>query len=262
MTGFQLTARVRRSAELVPQPCGPPSFSNSSRLRNWRWRTSAPDEKARPLPLRITTSASGSRSNRRNASASCATTSSLTAFNLSGRLIVIVAILSAQEYSTRLWMSAATAASRKLPPRQLAGQGGGCQRRHAKTGVAVSDDVEQVEQNNNRDRDPDRPEQNGSHGGLRSCAVRALFLADDFARRILGLADRAADVPLGVLGPAFRLHVAIAGELAGLFLDRAGRLLDAADDALLVHRNPPVNNGSVAVNKHAAARVPPFKNSR
>ena len=33
-TRFQLTARVKRSAELVPQPCGPPSFSNSSRLRS------------------------------------------------------------------------------------------------------------------------------------------------------------------------------------------------------------------------------------
>ncbi len=51
MTGFQLTDRVNRSAELVPQPCGPPSFSNSSRLRSWRWRTSAPLENARPLAV-------------------------------------------------------------------------------------------------------------------------------------------------------------------------------------------------------------------
>src|SRR3954452_17617208 len=105
MTGFQLVARVSRSAELLPQPCGPPSFSNSSRLRNWRCRTSAPVEKARPLPLRIATSASSSRSKRRSAFASCTTTSSLTALSLSGRLIVIVAMRSAEAYSTKFGSS-------------------------------------------------------------------------------------------------------------------------------------------------------------
>ena len=36
ITGFQLTALVNKSAELAPQPCGPPCSSNSSRRRNWR----------------------------------------------------------------------------------------------------------------------------------------------------------------------------------------------------------------------------------
>jgi hypothetical protein len=47
------------------------------------------------MPVRIATSASGSRSKRRSASASCATTSSLTAFSFSGRFSEIVATRSA-----------------------------------------------------------------------------------------------------------------------------------------------------------------------
>src|SRR5216684_4416427 len=104
MTGFQLTARVNRSAELVPRPCGPPSRWNSSRLLSWRWRTSAPLQNARPLPLMI-------------------------ALSLSGRFSVIVAILSAQEYSTKFCSSVSTIPSREVPADgQLAGRGGGCQR--------------------------------------------------------------------------------------------------------------------------------------
>src|SRR6516162_6142346 len=102
MTGFQLTALVNKSAELAPQPCGPPCSSNSSRRRNWRWWTSAPLEKARPLPQMIATCASGSRSKRRSASIRCRTRSSLKALSRSGRFKVRVAIWSRQSYSTKV----------------------------------------------------------------------------------------------------------------------------------------------------------------
>src|SRR5215216_6771955 len=165
MTGFQLTARVKRSAELAPRPCGPPSFSNSSRLRSCRCRTSAPLEKARPLPLMIATSASGSRSKRCSAASSPSTTSSLTAFSLSGRLSVIVAIRSAQEYSTRLLSSVATI----FPPQrncpepggsgQLAGAERGCQRQPRRS----MEDAEYPQQKDYRDRDPEQPKQHTAH---------------------------------------------------------------------------------------------------
>src|SRR5438045_4812978 len=209
MTGFQLTACVKRSAELVPQPCGPPSFSNSSRLRNWRWRTSAPLQKARPRPLRMATSASGSRSKRRKASASCRTTSSLTAFNLSGRFSVIVAIRSTQAYSTKFWGSVSIAPSRALPQslsRQLARGGGRLstppRRRHTAAGDRHhfgSDHVKHVQQDDDRDRNPDEPKKNAAHvsdpiGCCGYIGRQALVLADDLFDRVLRLADAAAGV--------------------------------------------------------------------
>src|SRR5260370_37505985 len=75
------------------------------------------------------TSASGSRSKRCRASSNWRTTSSLTALSLSGRFSVIVAILSAQEYSTKFCSSVSTIPSREAASGgQLAGGGGGGQR--------------------------------------------------------------------------------------------------------------------------------------
>src|SRR6266446_6394104 len=77
----------------------------------------------------IATSASGSRSKRCRASSNWRTTSSLTALSLSGRFSVIVAILSAQEYSTKFCSSVSTIPSREAASGgQLAGGGEGCQR--------------------------------------------------------------------------------------------------------------------------------------
>src|SRR5438067_4206622 len=257
MTGFQLTAWVNRSAELVPQPCGPPSFSNSSRLRNWRWRTSAPLQNARPLPFRIATSASGSRSKRRNASASWRTTSSLTALSLSGRFSVMVATWSAQAYSTKFCSSVSTTPSREPPDGScrnlggsLRGEAGGCQRRPAgrSTHPAIrfdfgSDHVKHVKQNDHRDRDPDQPEKNAAHVRsvrlLRVCRYKrmrqGLVLSDDFLRRVFDVADRAADLALAFIDLALGLEIAVTGHLPGLFLDRSGCLFQAAFHPLFIH---------------------------
>ena len=94
MIGFQLMARVKRSAACAPQPCEPPWRSKSSTLRSWRRCTSAPLENARPSPRSTATSASGSTSNSCSTCASLITMASLNAFSLWGRLNVIVAMRS------------------------------------------------------------------------------------------------------------------------------------------------------------------------
>src|SRR5437588_12685381 len=67
--------------------------------------------------------------------------------------------------------------------------------------------------------------------------TRLLFL-DDLAHGIHRFADAAADTALGFLDLALGLKMAIASHLAGLFLDRAGRLLQAALYPLPIHRIP------------------------
>ena len=72
-----------------------------------------------------------------------------------------------------------------------------------------SDDVEQVKQDDDRDRDPEQPQQNAfTHGGLLT-GDENLFLAGDLAYRILGVADRALHSAFGLIGLAFGFGLGI-----------------------------------------------------
>src|ERR1700730_14968303 len=68
---------------------------------------------------------------------------------------------------------------------------------------------------------------------------RRLLLADDLAYRVHLLAHPAPNVALGLLSLAFAFKVAVAYGFAGLLLNRAGGLLEAAFNALPVHRVSP-----------------------
>jgi hypothetical protein len=97
-----------------------------------------------------------------------------------------------------------------------------------------SDDVKQVKQDDDRDRDPEQPEQNAStHNDLLTSMV--LFLARDLANRILCVADSALNPAFGLIGLSLGFGLGITQHFAGLFLDLAGDLLHASSDPILVH---------------------------
>src|SRR5438874_13221117 len=68
---------------------------------------------------------------------------------------------------------------------------------------------------------------------------QGLVLADNLFDRVLRLADAAADVAFTLFHRALGFEASVAGHLSGLFLDRAGRLFQAAFHALFIHRHAP-----------------------
>src|SRR5436305_232327 len=75
--------------------------------------------------------------------------------------------------------------------------------------------------------------------GEKKLARMSLFLADDLARGVLHMPDRAAHQTFGFFGPTFGLGVTVAGHLPDFFLDCAGRLAQTAFNPLLVHAHIP-----------------------
>ena len=70
-------------------------------------------------------------------------------------------------------------------------------------------------------------------------ACAALFLADQFAGRILDVANGAPQPTLVLLGAAFGFKFAVVGHFPDLFLDGPRRFFEAALDPLLVHGHSP-----------------------
>src|SRR6516225_1126245 len=84
-----------------------------------------------------------------------------------------------------------------------------------------SDDVEQVKQDDDWDRNPEQPKQNAStHNGLLA-DDKKLFLASDLASGVLCVADRTLNPAFGLIGLAFGFSAGIAQSFADLFLDLA-----------------------------------------
>jgi hypothetical protein len=98
-----------------------------------------------------------------------------------------------------------------------------------------SDDVEQIKQDDDRDRNPEQPKQNASTHGDLLADDETLFLAGDFANGVLGVADSALNPAFRLIGLAFGFGAGIAQNFAGLFLDFAGDLLHATRDTILIH---------------------------
>ncbi len=95
MTGFQLTDRVNRSAELVPRPCGPPSFFEFFAAAQLALADVGAARKRAALAVEDRDLGLGIEVEAVQRLVELRTTSSLTALSLSGRFSVIVAIRSA-----------------------------------------------------------------------------------------------------------------------------------------------------------------------
>jgi len=77
--------------------------------------------------------------------------------------------------------------------------------------------VEQVKQNDNRDRNPEQPKQNASTHSDLLANDRKLFLAGDLANGVLCVADSALNPAFGLIGLAFSFGAGIAQNFTGLF---------------------------------------------
>jgi hypothetical protein len=95
------------------------------------------------------------------------------------------------------------------------------------------DAVEQIKENNYRDRNPEQPKQNAStHANLLG---DELFLAGDLANSVLRVADSALNPAFGLIRLAFGFGAGIAQNFAGLFLHLPSGFLHASCDTILIH---------------------------
>src|ERR1700760_4379709 len=109
------------------------------------------------------------------------------------------------------------------------------QHTHYSRGSSSSDYMEQIKQNDDRDRNPEQPKQNTSTHSKLLPNDQKLFLAGDLTNGIFSAADRALNPPLGLIGLAFGFRAGVAQNFAGLFFDLAGDLFHASCDTILVH---------------------------
>jgi hypothetical protein len=98
-----------------------------------------------------------------------------------------------------------------------------------------SDDVEQVKQNDNRDRNPEQPKQNASTHSDLLANDRKLFLAGDLANGVLCVADSALSPTFGLIGLAFGFGAGIAKNFAGLFFHLPSGFFYASCDTIFIH---------------------------
>jgi hypothetical protein len=98
-----------------------------------------------------------------------------------------------------------------------------------------SDHVKQVEQDDDRDWNPEQPKQNAStHNDLLRVDEKLLF-AGDLANGVLRVTYRTLNPTFGLIGPAFGFGAGIAHSFAGLFLDFASDLFHPSCDTILIH---------------------------
>jgi hypothetical protein len=95
--------------------------------------------------------------------------------------------------------------------------------------------VEQVKQNDNRDRNPEQPKQNASSHSDLLADDKKLFLADDLANGVLRVSDSALNPAFGLIGLAFGFGAGIAQNFAGLFFHLPSGFFYASCDTVLIH---------------------------
>jgi hypothetical protein len=95
--------------------------------------------------------------------------------------------------------------------------------------------VEQVKQNDNRDRNPEQPKQNASTHSDLLADDKKLFPAGDLANGVLGLADSALNPAFGLIGLAFSFSAGIAKNFAGLFFHLPSGFFYASCDTIFIH---------------------------
>jgi hypothetical protein len=95
--------------------------------------------------------------------------------------------------------------------------------------------VEQIKQDDDRDRNPEQPKQNASTHSDLLADDKKLFLAGDLANGVLRVANSALNPAFGLICLAFGFGAGIAKNFSGLFFQLPSGFLHASCNTILIH---------------------------